>query len=59
MLQWNASIMDHLYVSDVMLMEHAHAGPKSVLAQSLLGPDVRVLAGEVHASVIGPNKINL
>jgi predicted nucleotidyltransferase len=59
MLQWNASIMDHLYVSDVMLMEHAHAEPKSVGAQSLLGPDVRVLAGEVHASVIGPNKINL
>jgi len=51
--------MDHLYVSDVMLMEHAHAEPKSVGAQSLLGPNVRVLAGEVHASVIGPNKINL
>ena len=59
MLQWNASIMDHSYISDVLLMEHAHAGPKSVVAQSLLGPDVRVLAGEVHASVIGPNKINL
>jgi bifunctional N-acetylglucosamine-1-phosphate-uridyltransferase/glucosamine-1-phosphate-acetyltransferase GlmU-like protein len=55
MLKWNASIMDHSYISHILLMEHAHAGPKSLVAQSLLGPDVHVSAGEVHASVIGPN----
>ena len=36
-------------------MEHAHAGPQSFISQSVLGPDVHVSAGEIHASVIGPN----
>jgi len=55
MLQWNASIMDHSYISDTLLMEHAHAGPKSLVVKSILGPDVHVAAGEMHSSLIGPN----
>ena len=55
MLQWNASIVDNSYISNSVLMEHAHAGPKCIVVESILGPDVHVSAGEVHASVIGPN----
>lgn len=55
LLQWNASIMDHSTVSDTLLMEEAHSGPHSLVASSILGPDVHVSAGEVHASVLGPN----
>ena len=55
LLQWNATISDHSTVSDTLLMEHAHSGPHSLVASSVLGPDVHVSAGEVHASVIGPN----
>lgn len=36
-------------------MEQAHCGPNSIVASTVLGPDVHVSAGEVHASVIGPN----
>ena len=55
LLQWNSSITDNSSVSDVLLMEEAHAGPHSLVASSILGPDVHVSAGEVHASVLGPN----
>jgi hypothetical protein len=55
LLQWNAAISDHSTVSDTLLMEQAHSGPNSLVASSVLGPDVHVSAGEVHASVIGPN----
>jgi len=54
LLQWNASITHSSHVSDTLLMEEAHAGPHSLVASSILGPDVHVSAGEVHASVIGP-----
>jgi hypothetical protein len=55
LLQWNASIVDHSAVADTMLMEQAQSGPNSIVASTVLGPDVHVSAGEVHASVIGPN----
>lgn len=55
LLQWNSSIVDHSTVSETLLMEHAHCGPNSIVVSSVLGPDVHVAAGEIHASVIGPN----
>jgi hypothetical protein len=55
LLQWNASILDNSSVSYTLVMEEAHAGPHSLVASSILGPDVHVSAGEVHASVLGPN----
>lgn len=55
LLQWEASVSNHSTVTDALLMEHAHAGPQSVVAESVLGPDVHVSAGEIHASVMGPN----
>jgi carbonic anhydrase/acetyltransferase-like protein (isoleucine patch superfamily) len=54
-LQWNCVVTDHSSVTDTMLMEHAAAGPLSVVANTVLGPDVHVSAGEIHASVLGPN----
>lgn len=55
LLQWNASIVHQSHVSHTLLMECASAGPLSIVAESVLGPDVHVSAGEVHASVLGPN----
>lgn len=55
LLQWNTSISASSSVSDTLLMEQAHCGPNSIVASSVLGPDVHVSAGEIHASVIGPN----
>lgn len=55
LLQWNASILDNSSVSDTLLMEESHAGPHSLVTSSILGPDVQVSAGEIHASVLGPN----
>lgn len=55
MLQWNASIVEHSSVTDALLMEEAQAGPHSLVVSSVLGPDVHVSAGEVHASIVGPN----
>jgi hypothetical protein len=55
LLQWNTSIMDHSTITDTLLMEHAHCGPSSIVTSSVLGPDVHASAGEVQASVIGPN----
>ena len=55
LLQWNLSIMDNSSVSDTLLMEDTHSGPHSLVASTILGPDVHMSAGEVHASVLGPN----
>ncbi len=55
MLQWNASIVEHSSVTDTLLMEEAQAGPHSLVVSTILGPDVHVSAGEVHASIVGPN----
>eukprot|EP00934_Nitzschia_sp_Nitz4_P003485 Nitzschia sp. Nitz4//scaffold9_size221794//82636//84690//NITZ4_001341-RA/size221794-processed-gene-0.323-mRNA-1//-1//CDS//3329560986//3475//frame0 len=55
LMQWNTSIDDHSSVTDALLMEQAHAGPHSLVVSSVLGPDVHVSAGEIHASIIGPN----
>ncbi len=55
MLQWNACIVEHSSVSDTLLMEEAQAGPHSLVVSTILGPDVHVSAGEVHASIVGPN----
>ena len=55
LLQWNASISHQSSVTHTLLMECASAGPLSTVADSVLGPDVHVSAGEVHASVLGPN----
>jgi Domain of unknown function (DUF4954) len=54
-LQWDCTITDHSYVSDVFFMEQAVAGPQSTVTNSVLGPDVHISCGEVHASVLGPN----
>jgi len=55
LLQWNAVIQDHSVVTDTLLMEQAAAGPHSLVASTVLGPDVHCSAGEIHASIIGPN----
>lgn len=54
-LQWKAAITESSNVTETLLMEEAHIGPNSLVASSILGPDVHVSAGEVHCSVIGPN----
>ena len=54
-LQWDCSITDHSFVSDVFFMEQAVAGPQSTVTNTVLGPDVHISCGEVHASVLGPN----
>mmetsp|Transcript_6579 Transcript_6579/g.7179 ORF Transcript_6579/g.7179 Transcript_6579/m.7179 type:complete len:665 (-) Transcript_6579:74-2068(-) len=53
-LQWNTFIHQS-HVENVLLMEQAKVGPNSIVQDSILGPDVHVSAGEVHASVLGPN----
>jgi hypothetical protein len=55
LLQWTTSIEDHSIITKTILMEQAAAGPHSFVANSVLGPDVHVSAGEIHASLIGPN----
>ena len=55
LLQWNSAIVDSSCVTDTLLMEEAQVGPQSIVASSILGPDVHVSAGEIHASVLGPN----
>ena len=54
-LQWKARIANHCTVDHVYLMECAAVGPHSVSSHSVLGPDVHISAGEVHASILGPN----
>ncbi|KAL3942366.1 MAG: hypothetical protein SGBAC_003432 [Bacillariaceae sp.] len=55
LMQWNTGITDNSTVTDALLMEQAHCGPNGIVAESVMGPDVHTSAGEVHASVIGPN----
>eukprot|EP00980_Cylindrotheca_fusiformis_P009723 scaffold2149_cov187-Cylindrotheca_fusiformis.AAC.1 len=55
LLQWNSAVTDNSTASDTLLMEQAHCGPHGIVASSVMGPDVHTSAGEVHASVIGPN----
>lgn len=55
LLQWDASIMDHSTITDALLMEQGHCGPNSIVASTVIGPDVHTSAGEIHVSVIGPN----
>ena len=54
-LQWDCTISGNSSVEGTILMEQASVGPSSVVASSVLGPDVHVSAGEVHASILGPN----
>lgn len=54
-LQWHSRIAQSSTVSDAILMEHAEVGPSAIVSHSILGPDVQVSAGEVHASILGPN----
>jgi len=54
-MQWKTSISGNSAVTGALLMEESHVGPQSVVAESVLGPDVHVSCGEVHASVLGPN----
>ena len=54
-LQWNSSIVDASRVSGTLIMEESQIGPNSLVASSILGPDVHVSAGEVHCSILGPN----
>ena len=55
LMQWNTSISGSSSITDALLMEEAHAGPHSFVVSSILGPDVHVSAGEIHASILGPN----
>jgi NDP-sugar pyrophosphorylase family protein len=55
LLQWHSSITNQSHVSKALLMECASIGPLSIVAESILGPDVHVSAGEVHSSLLGPN----
>lgn len=55
LLQWNSAIVGHSTITNTLLMEQSHCGPSSVVTSSIMGPDVHTSAGEVHASVIGPN----
>jgi hypothetical protein len=55
LLQWNSAIMDHSTLRETLLMEQSHSGPNSTVTSSVLGPDVHVSCGEIHASIIGPN----
>jgi len=54
-MQWDACISGNSTVSNTFLMEHAHLGPSSIVESIVLGPDSHASAGEIHASVIGPN----
>lgn len=55
LMQWNATISDNSTVDSMLLMEQSHCGPSSIVRASVMGPDTHVSAGEIHASVFGPN----
>mmetsp|Transcript_9193 Transcript_9193/g.17902 ORF Transcript_9193/g.17902 Transcript_9193/m.17902 type:complete len:437 (+) Transcript_9193:127-1437(+) len=54
-MQWNATISDNSKINNVLMMEHSHCGPSSILESTIMGPDTHASAGEIHASVFGPN----
>eukprot|EP00978_Attheya_sp_CCMP212_P009008 scaffold21210_cov53-Attheya_sp.AAC.1 len=55
LLQWNASVVGNSSVSNVLLMEESSIGPNSFVSETIVGPDSHLSAGEVHASILGPN----
>jgi hypothetical protein len=55
LMQWNASISGNSKVNNVCMMEESHLGPSSIVESTVMGPDAHASAGEIHASVIGPN----
>lgn len=54
-LQWKAHVVNHSTVEHVFFMECAAAGPHTFSSNAVLGPDVHISTGEVHASILGPN----
>jgi len=54
-MQWHATISDNSTIHNVLMMEHSHFGPSSIVESTVMGPDSHASAGEIHASVIGPN----
>jgi hypothetical protein len=55
LMQWNASISGNSKINSVFMMEHSHLGPSSIVESTVIGPDSHASAGEIHASIIGPN----
>ena len=55
LMQWNATISDNSKINNALMMEHSHCGPSSILESTIMGPDTHASAGEIHASVFGPN----
>lgn len=55
LMQFHATISDNSKINNVLLMEHSHCGPSSIVESSIMGPDSHASAGEIHASVFGPN----
>ncbi|OEU20586.1 hypothetical protein FRACYDRAFT_234217 [Fragilariopsis cylindrus CCMP1102] len=49
-----ATITDNSKINNVLMMEHSHCGPSSIMESTVMGPDSHASAGEVHASIIGP-----
>ena len=54
LMQWKATITDNSKINNVLMMEHSHCGPSSIMESTVMGPDSHASAGEVHASIIGP-----
>jgi hypothetical protein len=54
-MQWNTTISDNSKVNRVLMMEHSHCGPSSIVESTVMGPDTHASAGEIHASIFGPN----
>jgi len=54
-MQWNASISGNSKINNVFLMEQSHLGPSSIVESTVIGPDSHASAGEIHASIVGPN----
>jgi hypothetical protein len=55
LMQWNTSVTDNSKVNNVLMMEESHCGPSSIVESTVMGPDTHASAGEIHASVFGPN----
>lgn len=55
LMQWNACISGNSKINNVLMMEHSHLGPSSIVESTVMGPDSHASAGEIHASIIGPN----
>ena len=55
LMQWNACISGNSKINNVLMMEHSNLGPSSIIESTVMGPDSHASAGEIHASIIGPN----